>query len=220
MRIYLIGVTGAGFSVHCTLLRQGVNIYGYLDDRIRENEYHELKYSGDISRDSIAESAKEQSSKFITAIGSEKNFYRRSQKLASLGIPEESNYNVISNQSILETSPQKVGSGVIVLDQAFVGYSVVLGNNVLINAMAYIGHESFIDNSTIIGPNVTIAGNVIIGKDCYLGAGSTVKNHIKICDQVLVGCGSVVVKDIIFPGIYVGNPARLLCTLEEFIARK
>jgi acetyltransferase-like isoleucine patch superfamily enzyme len=33
---------------------------------------------------------------------------------------------------------------------------------------------------------------------------------VKICDGAVIGAGAVVTKDIIEPGFYVGNPARLL----------
>jgi acetyltransferase-like isoleucine patch superfamily enzyme len=33
---------------------------------------------------------------------------------------------------------------------------------------------------------------------------------VTICDNVVVGAGSVVTKDITEPGIYAGNPARLI----------
>jgi acetyltransferase-like isoleucine patch superfamily enzyme len=33
---------------------------------------------------------------------------------------------------------------------------------------------------------------------------------VTICDQVVIGAGAVVTKDIVEPGIYAGNPARLL----------
>jgi acetyltransferase-like isoleucine patch superfamily enzyme len=33
---------------------------------------------------------------------------------------------------------------------------------------------------------------------------------VNICDHVVVGAGSVVTKDITIPGVYAGNPARLL----------
>ena len=220
MRLYLVGATGGGFSVRCSLIRQGVDVYGYLDDRINSKEYRNLKYSGVISRQSIGELLKSESSKFITAIGSENNYFQRSQILHGLGIPADSYYTFISNNAIIEASIDYSSQGIVLLDQAFVGYDVALSNNVFINTMAYIGHETVIGDATMIGPNVTISGNVRIGKDCYLGSGCTIKGHVSICDQVLVGCGSTVVKDIISPGVYVGNPAKLLYTLENFIARK
>jgi serine acetyltransferase len=38
---------------------------------------------------------------------------------------------------------------------------------------------------------------------------------VTICDHVVIGAGAVVTKDITEPGIYVGNPARLLRPLPE-----
>ncbi len=36
---------------------------------------------------------------------------------------------------------------------------------------------------------------------------------VTICDRVVVGAGAVVTRDITEPGIYAGNPARLLRAL-------
>jgi acetyltransferase-like isoleucine patch superfamily enzyme len=51
--------------------------------------------------------------------------------------------------------------------------------------------------STRIGNNVSIGTNVTV-------------LPVSICDHVVVGAGAVVTKDITQPGIYAGNPARLL----------
>ena len=51
--------------------------------------------------------------------------------------------------------------------------------------------------STRIGSNVSIGSNATI-------------LPVNICDNVVIGAGSVVTKDIVKPGTYVGNPAKLL----------
>ena len=51
--------------------------------------------------------------------------------------------------------------------------------------------ETFIGNNVSIGTNATVL-------------------PVRICDDVVIGAGSVVTKDITEPGIYCGNPARLL----------
>ena len=48
-----------------------------------------------------------------------------------------------------------------------------------------------------------------IGNDVSIGTNATIL-PVTICDNVVVGAGSVVTKDIDEPGIYAGNPARLL----------
>jgi acetyltransferase-like isoleucine patch superfamily enzyme len=50
-----------------------------------------------------------------------------------------------------------------------------------------------------------------IGNHVSIGTNATIL-PITICDQVVIGAGAVVTKDITHPGIYAGNPARLLRT--------
>jgi acetyltransferase-like isoleucine patch superfamily enzyme len=48
-----------------------------------------------------------------------------------------------------------------------------------------------------------------VGNNVVIGSGATIL-PVRICDYAIVGAGAVVTKDIIMPGIYVGNPARFL----------
>ena len=48
-----------------------------------------------------------------------------------------------------------------------------------------------------------------IGNGVSIGTNATIL-PVTICDRVVIGAGAVVTKDIAVPGIYAGNPARLL----------
>ena len=48
-----------------------------------------------------------------------------------------------------------------------------------------------------------------LGNRVSVGTNATIL-PVTICDQVVIGAGAVVTKDINVPGIYAGNPARLL----------
>ena len=48
-----------------------------------------------------------------------------------------------------------------------------------------------------------------LGNHVSVGTNATIL-PVTICDQVVIGAGAVVSKDIVEPGIYAGNPARLL----------
>jgi acetyltransferase-like isoleucine patch superfamily enzyme len=48
-----------------------------------------------------------------------------------------------------------------------------------------------------------------IGNNVSIGTNSTIL-PVTICDYVVIGAGSVVAKDITEPGIYAGNPAKLV----------
>ena len=82
-------------------------------------------------------------------------------------------------------------------------------------AYTNIGHNCDIGENTVMAAGVILNGGVKVGKNCWFASGSLIKHYVNICDNVVIGLGSVVVKDIEKPGIYVGNPARFLKPIEE-----
>ena len=52
-----------------------------------------------------------------------------------------------------------------------------------------------------------------IGSGVSIGTNATIL-PVVICDQVVISAGAVVTKNITEPGIYAGNPARLLRRLK------
>jgi acetyltransferase-like isoleucine patch superfamily enzyme len=81
-------------------------------------------------------------------------------------------------------------------DDCFISHGAMFINDVFqIGSPAYGKEELW--KSTKIGNNVSIGTNATI-------------MPVAICDNVVVGAGSVVTRDITEPGIYAGNPAKLL----------
>lgn len=85
---------------------------------------------------------------------------------------------------------------VTVGDNCFIGHGVVFINDLFENGGPANGDKSLWKN-TVIGKNVSIGSNATI-------------LPVTICDNVVIGAGAVVTKDLSVPGIYIGNPARLL----------
>ncbi len=90
----------------------------------------------------------------------------------------------------------------------------IIRNGVKIGAHCNIGHNNDIGENSVIAAGVLTSGSIKIGKNCWLGTGCIIRNGITICDDVLIGTGSVVIKDITKPGVYVGNPAKFLRQLD------
>jgi maltose O-acetyltransferase len=63
-------------------------------------------------------------------------------------------------------------------------------------------------------------GKVTLGNRVFIGANSIVLPGVSIGDEAIVGAGSVVSRDIPARSIAAGNPAKVLCGLDEFLARR
>jgi len=111
---------------------------------------------------------------------------------------------------------------VVIENNVYIGaYSVIqrgrlddtsIGYGTMISSSCVIGHNSKIGKNCTIAIHASISGSVVIGDNCWIGVGASIRNNISICNDVTVGVGSVVVKDILMPGTYAGNPCRLLYT--------
>ena len=81
-------------------------------------------------------------------------------------------------------------------DDCFVSHGVMFINDLFqIGGPAWGKEEMW--KSTTIGNKVSIGSNATI-------------LPVSICDNAVIGAGAVVTRDITEPGIYAGNPARLL----------
>ena len=63
----------------------------------------------------------------------------------------------------------------------------------------------------------TKIGNVKIGNKVFIGAGTIVLPNVSIGDNSIIGAGSVITKEIPANVIAAGNPARILCSLDDFL---
>lgn len=76
------------------------------------------------------------------------------------------------------------------------------------------------DASTKKHLNYTRLGKVKIGNRVFVGASAIILPGVTIGDDVVIGAGSVVSRDIPAGHVAAGNPARIICTIDEFLSRK
>ncbi len=90
---------------------------------------------------------------------------------------------------------------------------ITIGNNVTIAPHAQIlAHDA----STCGVVGYAKIGRVTIGNDVFIGAGAIILPGVTIGDGVIVGAGSVVSHSLESGAVYSGNPARRICSMEEF----
>jgi sugar O-acyltransferase (sialic acid O-acetyltransferase NeuD family) len=101
-----------------------------------------------------------------------------------------------------------IEEGTVVMHQAIINADSHVGKNCIINNKALIEHDCIISDFCHISTNTVINGNCLIGKNSFIGSMAVIRQGIEISENVIIGAGSVVVKRINTPGVYVGNPAK------------
>ena len=96
-------------------------------------------------------------------------------------------------------------------------YHISIGDNVTLAPRVHIlAHDS----STYLFFGKTRAANVTIGNNVFVGASSIILPGVHIGNRVIIGAGSVVAKDIPSDSVAVGNPARVICTIDEYLEKE
>lgn len=101
-----------------------------------------------------------------------------------------------------------IGAGTKVQSHAFVCELVTIGDD------CFVGHGvMFVNDPFAIGGPARgrreLWRSTRVGDRVSIGSNATIL-PVSICNDVVIGAGSVVTRDITEPGIYAGNPARLL----------
>lgn len=93
---------------------------------------------------------------------------------------------------------------------------ITIGDNVTLAPRVHIlAHDA----STKGFLNYTKIGRVNIGNNVFIGAESVVLPNVNIGDNVVIGANSTVTKNIPSNTVYAGNPAKFICTTEEYIEK-
>ncbi len=68
-------------------------------------------------------------------------------------------------------------------------------------------------------PNFDLFGKVVLGDRVYVGAGSKIMPGVTIGNNVLIAAGSIVTKSVPSNVVVAGNPAKYVCTLDEYVEK-
>lgn len=117
-------------------------------------------------------------------------------------------------------------------DNCFIGPFVEIQRSVTIGRFTKVQSHAFICELVAIGDHCFISHGAMFINDLFSGGGpaggdrskwksTSIGDHVSIgtnatilpvhiCSNVVIGAGSVVTRDITIPGIYAGNPAKML----------
>lgn len=93
-------------------------------------------------------------------------------------------------------------------------WHITIGDNVVLAPRVHIlAHDA----STKVFLGYTRVANTKIGNNVFIGAGSIVLPGVSIGDNVIIGAGSIVSNDIPDNSVAVGNPARVIKPINDFL---
>jgi acetyltransferase-like isoleucine patch superfamily enzyme len=122
----------------------------------------------------------------------------------------------------------RIGSDCNVCDHTYVEGDVVIGDRVTIKSGVYLWDGMRVEDDVFIGPQATFTNDrfprsrqpfrcetITLGRGASIGAGAVVLPGVAIGEGAMVGAGAVVTKDVPSFAVVVGNPARVVRTLDR-----
>lgn len=92
-------------------------------------------------------------------------------------------------------------------------FLITIGNNVTMSIRVIIlAHDA--STKKMIG--YTKIGKVSIGDNVFIGAGATILPNVSIGDNSIIGAGSLISHDVPSGVVVAGNPAKVICSVEDF----
>lgn len=93
---------------------------------------------------------------------------------------------------------------------------ITIGNNVTIAPRVHVlAHDASLYHHL----GYARIGNVTIGNNVFIGADSVILPNVCIGDNTIIGANSTVSKDIPSGVVVAGSPAKVVCSLDEYLAK-
>jgi len=124
----------------------------------------------------------------------------------------------------------RIGSKCNIGKSVFIDTNVIIGDNVKIQNFATLYHGLTVGNDVFIGPHVCFTNDLYprakiwddnrlvetkVMDGASIGANSTIVAGVTIGRYALVGAGAVVTKDVPDHALVVGNPARIVGSVDK-----
>lgn len=133
-----------------------------------------------------------------------------------------------TGHSVLIRQENEIGNNVSIGSHTIVEHHVKIGNNVRLHSNVFVPEFSILEDGCWLGPNVVVTNarypqsrrvketlrGAHIKRGAKIGANATLLPGVVIGENALVGAGAVVTHDVPDGAVVMGNPARVIKTID------
>ena len=132
----------------------------------------------------------------------------------------ETGHNVVIREE------NEIGDNFHIWNNSVIDYGCIIGNYVRVHCNVYVAQFTVIEDDVFLAPGVTVANDLhpictqrmfgpTIKRRARIGCNATLLPRIVIGESALVGAGSVVTEDVPDRMVVAGNPARIICAIDD-----
>ncbi len=142
--------------------------------------------------------------------------------------------NFHSGHGVLIREENEIGDDVSIGSHSVVEHHVKIGPGVRLHSNVFVPEFSILEDECWLGPNVVITNaryprsphvkeelkGATVKRRAKIGANATLLPGIVVGENALVGAGAVVLEDVPANAVVVGNPARVVKSVDDIEAYK
>lgn len=135
-----------------------------------------------------------------------------------------------TGHGVIVREENEIGDSVSLWTHTVVDYGCRIGSRVKIHSQCYVAQFTVIEDDVFIAPGVIFANDKYpqspdlegprVKQGARIGVNAAILPGVVIGRNALVGAGSVVTRDVPDGAVVVGNPARVLASVEEVLKKR
>jgi len=197
--MYLYGASGHAKVIYDSLRESGKAVKGLFDDNPLVKELLGLHVFGKFNIDVIKDD------ELIISVGINSTRKKIVEKL-----PKDLKYGIAVHPSAIISQYSSLGKGTVIMHGVIIQSSTKIGEHCIINTSASVDHDCVIEDFVHISPKACLCGGVTVGEGTQVGAGAVIIPGIKVGKWSLIAAGAVVLKDVPDNVMVLGNPGRVI----------
>ena len=137
-------------------------------------------------------------------------------------------------QHVIVLSGATIGSNCNICSSVFIENDVILGDRVTVKSGVQIWDGTRLEDEVFVGPNATFTNDrfppsenwpqhlegITVKRGAAIGANATLLPGIVVGEGAVVGAGAVVTRDVPAGKVVVGNPGKVVGSVEDFKNRE